>query len=179
MRRALTLAPLLAAVLAFATSCTDDTPPPPEGFHLNLRFMSLDPTVLDRVEVTFQAPDDTTFMMVEPMSYADGAITLEVTSSITGGPPDRIIMTLRGDHVAAVADGPRGDGSYMYDLEVFSNDETERSGMDVPGVRITALRGGEVIAEGFAFMPDWPPPLGQTVVINVPCRPGATDRCTR
>jgi len=170
MRRALTLAPLLAAVLALATSCGDDTPPPPEGFHLNLRFMSLDPTVLDRVEVIFEAQGTgEEFMAIEPMSYADGAITLEVDTN-------RLTMTIAGSNIAAFAED-QGDGSYVYDLEVFSDDEVPRT--PAPSVRVIGVRGGEQIAEGFLFLPQWPLPLGQTSVVNVPCRMAVADRCIR
>jgi len=170
MRRALTLAPLLAAVLTLATSCGDDTPPPPEGFHLNLRFTSVDPTVLDRVEVVFETQTDgEQFMAVEPMSYADGAITLEVDT-------DRIIMTISGSNITAFAED-QGDGSFVYDLEVFSDDDTPRA--PAPSVRVIGVRGGEVIAEGFLFLPQWPLPLGQTSVVNIPCRMAVMDRCIR
>lgn len=159
---------LVTLALLSTASCGGEEPPP-EGYTLRLRFTSLDPVVLENVRVSFQpqGPDER-FMFVEPMSYADGAIDLTVEDDGT------LTMLLDGAHVAENA-LEQPDASYIYDLEVYTEDETPRS--PAPGVRVVGNRAGERIAEGFLFLPQWPLPLGQSTIVQVPCRMAVSDRC--
>jgi hypothetical protein len=157
-----------AAVVALAlSSCGAE--PPPEGFHLKIRFTSLDPNVLDSVRVTFDPMGtDQVFMFVEPMSYADGKITTAVDADGV------LVLTIDGPYLASVGE-VQGDGSFIFDLEVWSDDERVR--MPAPFVRVLATRGAENIAQGDSFLPAWPLPLGSEVLVQVPCRGAVSDRC--
>jgi len=166
-RRLEVIAFALFALLGTA-SCGEE--PPPEGFTLRLRFTSLDPSVIETVRISFQPQGtDERFMFVEPMSYADGAIQLVVEDDGT------LTLTIDGEHVEALAE-MQGDGSYTYDLEIYSDDETPR--MTPPGVRVVVTRAGESIAQQFRYLMQWPLPLGQTLILQVPCDDAALDRCT-
>lgn len=160
---------VLASVLALGASCGGEEPPP-EGFHLMLHLTAIDPSVLDDLRVNFE-PQGTgeRFMDVEPMSYEDGAI------NVTVEPDGVLVITLAGAHVAAQATDDNGDGSYLYDLEIWTADERVR--MPAPTVRVIGNRGGEQIAEGFLRLVAWPPPLRQRSTIEVACRMAVSDRC--
>ena len=154
---------------ALVGSCGGD-PPPPEGFHLEIRLVSVAPTVLDRIELRFEPQGtDEQFMAIEPLSYEDGAIGVRVDA-------DRLILTIDGAHGARFATDA-GMGAFVYDLELWSDDERPRS--PAPTVRAVGLRAGEAIAEGFVFLPAWPLPLGQTSRLRLECRMAAADRCAR
>ena len=165
MRRAINSL-ILASVLAFGASCGGEEPPP-EGFHLFLRFTSLDPSVLDDVAVNFEPQGGGRFMAIEPISYEDGAISMQVA-------PDGVLeMSIQGSHIAANAE--EMDGAYIYDLEIWSMDEEMIP--TAPSVRVVGHRGGEDIAEGFLFLVRWPLPLGASSTVQVPCRMAVLDRC--
>ncbi len=166
MRRCLISATVVASLLC--ASCGGEEPPP-EGYHLELRFVSVDPSVFSEVQVRFEPDGMEQFTFVEPMSFEDGAIRLSVDSM-----DGTLLLTLDGAHVNQRA-VDQGDGSSVYDLEVWSNDGVMRT--RAPSVRVVGLRGTEQIAEGFLFLPQWPLPLGQISRINVACRPGVSDRC--
>lgn len=161
---------LCASVLAFGASCGGEEPPP-EGFHLILRLTSIDPSVLDELTVAFepQVAAGERFMSIEPISYADGAINLEVE------PDGVLVMSLTGPHVAAFVTDEDGDGALEYDLEIWSMDEQPRT--PPPSVRVNGTRGGESIAQGFLYLPAWPLPNGNRSIVQVPCRPAVSDRC--
>jgi len=168
MRRLLITAAILTTFAALATSCGGEEPPP-EGYHLELRMVALDPSVLDELQIRFEPQGtDEQFMIIEPMSYADGAI------NISTEPDGRLLMTISGAHVNQFA-VDNGDGMPTYDLEVWSDDDRPRT--PAPSVRVVGLRGGEAIAEGFLFLPQWPLPLGQVSRISVQCRMAVSDRC--
>lgn len=155
-------------VLAAAASCSE---PPPEGFTLRLRFTSINPSAIDEVRVSFQPRgDNEAFDLVEPMSYADGAINLVVNADGT------LTLTLDGAHVALTGER-QPDNSFTYDLEVYTEDMKRR--VPPPGVRVVVTQDGESIAQGFRYLPEWPLPLGQLETIMVPCDSGAIARCTR
>lgn len=169
MRRA-GIALLVVASLA-ATSCDGMEEPPPEGHHLLLTFTSIDPSVIERVRITFDVMSaGEGFMMIEPMSYADGAIDVMVE------PDGRFVMTIDGAHVAALAEQQGTTTTYVYDLEVYSNDETMRA--SPPFVTVTVSRAREAIGSASRFLPAWPLPLGQSTEIMIPCSPATLDRCT-
>ena len=154
---------LLTAALATLTalgagSCGGD--PPPDGFELRLRFLSLDPVALDSVRLTFSPADPQTFMMIEPVSYEGGAIDLRVESDGV------LVMVIAGSHIADFA-VDQGDGSHIFTLELFSDDTVMRS--PTPGVRVVGIRAGEPIAEGVKFLPQWPLQRGGSDLIPVPC----------
>lgn len=166
-RRVFQLGLTLALAVSLA-SCGGDEPPP-EGFHIELRLMSLDPSVLDELRLRFEPQGTGEMFFVEPMSFADGAINISMDADARS-----LLMTISGENVAAFA-VDQGDGSFVYDLELWSNDMTART--RPPGVRVIGLRAGEQIAEGFLFLPQWPLPLGNRSVVNVPCRMAVSDRC--
>ncbi len=155
-------------IALFAASCAGEEPPP-EGFHLELRLVSVAPSVLETVQVRFEPQGaGETFTAIEPMSFEDGAIALSVE------PDGRLLVTIDGAHINqfAVDDGM---GGFIYDLELWSDDEMGRA--PAPSVRVVGLRGGEAIAEGFLFLPQWPLPLGQRSRVTVQCRMAVMDRC--
>lgn len=161
-------ASVLPALLLLLTSCSND-PPPPEGFHLELRFVSVAPSVLDTVQLRFEPQTmGEQFMAIEPMSYEDGAIGVSVDAD------GFLNLSISGAHINtfAVDDGM---GGYIYDLELWSDDERGRT--PAPSVRVSGLRGGETIAEGFLFLPQWPLPLGNRSRVTVQCRMAVADRC--
>ncbi|MCB9597139.1 MAG: hypothetical protein H6719_30730 [Sandaracinaceae bacterium] len=167
--RALTQSALLGAMcLLLVTSCGGEEPPP-EGFHLELRLVSVAPSVLDSVQIRFEPQGtDEMFMLVEPMSYESGAISIAADADGT------LLMTISGSHITQFATDD-GMGGFLYDLELWSNDMRARN--PAPSVRVVGLRGGEQIAEGFLFLPQWPLPLGQRSRVTVQCRMAVADRC--
>ena len=155
----------LLALLALS-SCGEE--PPPEGYELRMRFISLDPSVLENLRLTF-TPRGTSerFTMVEPMSYEGGAITLEVaTDGVTE-------LTIDGAYVAAHST-PDGTGAFQFPLEIWSSDLQPRA--MPPGVLVVGNRAGEAIAEGYLFLPEWPVPLGENALIPVTCKADAASR---
>lgn len=156
----------LALLAGLGTSCSEE--PPPEGFELRMRFVATDPVVFQSVSVRFE-PQGTgeQFMMVEPMSYADGAIDLEVASDGV------LVMTLDGQYVANNAT-PDGTGAFVFPLEVWTADRQPRSAP--PGVRVVVTRANETIAEGYRFLAEWPLPLGGNLQFPVNCRMEAANR---
>lgn len=164
MRRLIARGILCVALLGLH-GCGEE--PPPEGFEIQLRFVSLDPVVLDNLRVQF-IPDDTQrFMFVEPMSFEDGRVGLEVAADGV------VILTLNGQLVAERS-VPQGDGSFIYTLEVWTPDTRVRN--PAPAVRVTANRDLEVIGEGFLYLPSWPLELGANVLLPVSCTSSAVTR---
>lgn len=160
MRRVLiALVTLGASLLA---SCGGEEPPP-EGFHLLLRFTSSDPTVYERVIVRLDPPgNDQRFMGIEPMSYADGNIELSVDADGVA------IFSIAGPYVAMFAEQEE-PLTHVFDLEVWTTeDQMMRS--RPPFVTVNVERSGEVIAMGDSFLPQWPLQLGGEVTLQVPCR---------
>lgn len=161
-------AALLAVAMLSMVSCT--SAPADPGFELRLRLVSLDPAVLDSLRLTFNPDSGQSFMMVEPMSFEDGAVNLEVAADGV------VVITIAGAHVASLAES-QGDGSFIFPFEVWTADETRRA--PAPSVRVVGVRGSEAIAEGFLFLPEWPVPLGDSVLIPVTCLadPGSRGLC--
>ncbi|GAB5542345.1 MAG: hypothetical protein SangKO_021050 [Sandaracinaceae bacterium] len=166
MRR--TLIAIATAAASLLVSCGGEAPPP-EGFHMRLRFMSADPAVFETVTVRIDPNGaDERFMFVEPMTYADGNIRLEIDGE------GAAILELDGPYVASLAEN-EGGLNFIFDLEVWTpEDQMERR--PPPFVTVNVERAGEVIAMGDSFLANWPLPLGGQVEIEVPCR--AADRCT-
>lgn len=164
MRRAFLRGLVCVALLAL-NGCGEE--PPPEGFEIQLRFVSLDPVVLDNVRVQFIPEDTQRFMFVEPMSFEDGRVGLEVAADGV------VILTLNGQLVAERS-VPQGDGSSIYTLEVWTTDTRVRD--PAPSVRVTANRDLEVIGEGFLYLPSWPVELGENVLLPVSCTASAVTR---
>lgn len=165
--RAIVKSTSVAALFVLLASCGGE-PPPPEGFHLEIRLVSVAPSVLDSVQLRFEPQMDAQFTAIEPMSYEDGAIGVSVDAD------GNLLMTISGSHIATFATDD-GMGAFIYDLELWSMDERARS--PAPGVRVVGLRGGEQIADGFVFLPAWPLPLGQRSRVTVNCRSAVADRC--
>ncbi len=155
---------LMGALSLLVTSCGEE--PPPEGYELRMRFVAADPSVFQSVRVQFEPQGDQRFMMVEPMSYADGAIDLQIESDGV------LTMTLDGGYVAANST-PDGTGAFVFPLEVWTGDLQPRA--MAPGMRVVVNRADMAIAEGFRFLPEWPLPLGGNVQFPVNCRADAAS----
>lgn len=162
---------LVCAALALAlASC--DPPPAEEGFELRLNLEMVDPAVIDSLRVTFtpDVPNGQRFMSVEPMSFEMGRISY----TIDGG--GALVMVVSGSLVQERA-VDNGDGTWMFPLELFSDDARMRS--PTPQVSAVAFREAEAIADGRKFLPAWPLPLGGFDVLRVPClaSAAAAGRC--
>ena len=143
--------------LGAATSC--GTSPPPEGYFIRMRMTALDPTVIDRMTVSIRPQDPEQFMFVAPMSLEGGAISYEVTAD---GDVD---LEISGAHVQRFTER-QPDAAHIYELEVWSDD------MEIhtpPLVVVNVYRGPNAIAMGQHFLPQWPLPLGGSVIVQVPC----------
>ncbi len=157
MRRQLSQLALVALALA---GC--GAPPAPEGFTLAVQMMNVRPVAVDALRITFTPRDATppvVFQPTPPQSYEDGAITVEVDGS------GILSMVVTGDYVRAHST-MTGVDAHRFEVEIWSDDDAMRDG---PQIRGTVLRMGESIAQGAAFLPGWPVPLGATSQVTVTC----------
>ncbi|HEY8432903.1 MAG TPA: hypothetical protein VIL20_31240 [Sandaracinaceae bacterium] len=139
-------------------------PVAPEGFTIDVRFISIDLDVVDEVRLRFNPPDGERFEARDPMTFEDGAISVEVDADGT------LRMSITGDYVRAHA-VPAPDGSQrIMPLQIWSDDPTMNA---APLVFGTAWRSGEAIGEGTVFLPRWPPPLGERTGLPIQCRADA------
>lgn len=141
----------------------------PEGFTLQIRFVSIDPEVIDMVRLSLTPEGADRFMVVEDMSFEGGAITTRVES---GG--EALVMEIAGDHVREHVTRPDGV-QYLYEIEMWSDDPTMD---DAPRVLGSVVRETESIGQGSGYLPGWPPPLGVTAQLAIQCSPASVDRCT-
>lgn len=169
-RRSLVLVCWLATTIALA-GCSGP-PPRPEGYPLTIQFMSVSPAAIDTLVIRFEPLDEDgmprTFEPIEPTSFEDGAITLEVQAGL-------LVMTITGDYVRThlLNDDPLNP---RFAIRIYSEDERMRRG---PRVSVTVRRGTDAIANGNGYLPAWPPPLDEAMPnqINVPCHPEFVAAC--
>jgi hypothetical protein len=154
-----------ALLLLVLAGCGD---PPPDGFTLAIRLVSIDPEVIDTMRLSF-TPQMGAFTVVPDAEFEDGLITTRVED---GG--EALVMEIDGEHVRAHATRPDG-AQYLYELQIWSDDETTNS---APRVLGSVLRDGESIGSGQGFLPGWPPPLGSTGQLAIECSSASVDRCT-
>ncbi len=166
MRRFTSLG-LVLLTLALLASC--GSPPPPDGFTLNVHLLSLDLEIIERLRLRFSPQDlGTPFESQPDMTYEGGAITVHVDTD------GALVMDITGEHVRELA-MPSADGMQMiYPQQIWSEDETRNLPPIVFG---TVYRSGEPIAEGMVYLPAWPPPLGDSTQINVRCNADPPERC--
>lgn len=158
---------LFALLLA---SC-GSAPEPPEGFLVNIRFISLDPAVIDDMRLRFDPPEGMSFEPQDEMTFEGGAIVVRIDTD------GSLIMTITGAHVRASL-VPSPDGTQMiYPLQIWSDDPAMNTAPLVIG---SVSRSGEVIGDGTVFLPAWPPPLEASVGLGIQCTStaAAAGRCT-
>lgn len=147
-------ATISAAVLALALLGACETPPmdpPPEGFRLVVRFVSVDVAVIDGVRLRLQPPDGARFATVPDTMFEDDRITLRSDSDSS------LVFEIDGQHVRDHAVLAPDGTSTIYELQIWSDDPVMRA--DGPLVIGSASRSGADIAQGTAYLPAWPPPV--------------------
>ncbi len=170
-RRSLFALPL-AALLALVPSCA--SPTAPEGFTLVLQFANVRVSAIEALRLTFSPVVENmqTPHFVAPMrgtSFENGDIQISV-DSVTG----LLTMVISPEYVAANATTEAGELSPRLEIELWTDDTMAHMG---PQVRATAQRGNTQIATGVDYLPTWPPVLGGTRTIDVPCMPGLEAMC--
>jgi hypothetical protein len=164
---------LLSVLLA---SC-GSAPPPPEGFTIAVRFVVIDPAILERLEISFRPQGGARFEEQTEMSFEGGAITTRVEDDGT------LTLNVTGDHVRANV-RTTDTGQRFYDLHIWSEDEAMRAGPQMFGV---AYRSGAAIGDGGAFLPVWPPPVEEdgactgstcTTQLAITCFSTMPERCS-
>jgi hypothetical protein len=146
---------LLASVLLLA-GCGD---PGPEGYTLAIRFVSMDPEVIDRLRLTFTAATGQRFAAQEEMAYEGDQIRVRVESDGV------LVMEIDGEHVRSHYTLPDGEQA-LYELEIYSEDPTMNTGPVILG---SATRDAMFIGQGSARLPEWPPVLGGVTQLAIQC----------
>lgn len=168
MQRSLRL--LALATLALALPSCGSGPEAPEGFTIDIRFISIDLSIVDELRLRFDPADGMAFEQQDPMTFEDGAISVEVDADGT------LRMSITGTYVRAHA-VPSADGSQMVmPLQIWSDDPAMNA---APLVFGSAWRSGEAIGDGTVFLPRWPPPLGERTGLAIQCTASAASmgRC--
>lgn len=163
----------LAATLALVPSCA--SPTAPEGFTLVLQFRNVRVSSIEALRLTFSPVIENmrTPHFVAPMrgtSFQDGDIQISV-DSVTG----LLTMVISPEYVAANATTEAGELSPRLAIELWTDDTEAHMG---PQVRATAQRGNTQIATGVGYLPEWPPTLGGTYQMDVPCMTGLEAMCS-
>ncbi len=163
--------------LALALSSCGNAPPPPEGFTIAVRFVVVDPAILERLDISFRPQGGARFEPQSELTFEGGAITSRVEDDGT------LTLSVTGDHVRANV-RTSDTGQPFYDLQVWSDDVAMRTGPQLFGV---AYRSGTAIGEGGAFLPAWPPPVEDegtcsgstcTAQLAITCYATMPERCT-
>lgn len=159
--------------LFFALLAGCGSPPEPEeGFHLKARFVSLDPSVIDELRLTFIPQTAVGERFTVPTEQpADDNITLRVETD------GSLVMSISGAYAAENVideDSPTGIRPVL-DLEMWSDDEMSRA----VELRAEAYRAGEQIAVNGSTgrVLEWPLPPGFQRYVDVTCRGALSDRC--
>lgn len=163
---------LLAAVLSLLAGCGEPPPDPPEGFTIEVAFVSIDVAALESLRVRFNPPDATRFADVAGSTFEGGAITLRQE------PDSSLLFDITGAHVRDHLT-PSPDGTMrFYELQVWSDDPMMRTAG--PLLRGTAYRSGNPIGEGDVYLPSWPPPIEaeEGACSGVTCRARLSIVCT-
>lgn len=156
----------LALTTLLASSCGQSAP---EGATLRLQFLGVRASAIDSMTVTFTARPGQRFQM-RPTEVVDG-VTVEVATD------GALVLSLPGDYIRSriVETDPAGLNPQL-DLEVWSDDTTTNL---TPLVRATVVQSSELVAQGAAYVMDWPLVLGSISTINVMCNAGSMPQCQR
>lgn len=154
-------------LLAALPSCGQSAP---EGAVLRLQFTNVRVSAIDTLRISFTPQLGQRFMM-RPVANVDG-ITVDVD------PADgALLLSVPADYIRTNAVETDASGLMpRLDLEVWSDDRTMNQ---EPLVRVTAVQGTELVAQGSAYTMGWPLELGAISQINVMCNTGALTQCSR
>ncbi len=195
-------APLLHAVvrgltgllgLALLVGCGGDELPRPEGFILNITFVSIDPNVITDLDVNVepQGMDEAFAALVMPIAFDENGVVSEDGPIRYDVADDGVLeLDIRGDYVASHS-MDNGNGTYTFPLQMWSaildcnengqdcdiTQET-RSRSPAPTARVIANRTGVVLGDALTNLPQWPLPVGSSGSVEVSCRATSVDRCT-
>ena len=163
---------LVLVLSGLASSCA--SPVAPQGFTLAVQLMQVNVAAVDSLRITFAPVVEgaMTAHFVQPtrgMTFENGDITVSVDST-TG----LLTMNITGAYFAAHALADTAGNDPRFEIELWSDD---RSMHAAPQMRATVTRRGMQIATGVAYLPSWPPALGETSQINVPCMTGFATTC--
>lgn len=161
--------------LALSLSACSGPQVAPHGFTIAVQTMNVNVAAVDSMRIVFAPVVEGTMSahFVQPTrgtSFDDGGVMISV-DAVTG----LLTMTITGDwfraHAMAAADGsdPR------LEIEIWTDDTTTHA--MGPQMRATIVRGSVQIATGVAYLPSWPPVLGDSVTLNVPCMSGLETQC--
>ncbi len=155
------------SLLALLPSCGQSAP---EGAILRLQFRDVRIAAIDSLRVSFTPQAGQRFMM-RPVANVEG-ITIEVD------PGDgALILNVPSAYIRTHAIETDASGLMpQLDIEVWSDDSTTNA---EPQVRVTAVQGTDLIAQGAAYTMGWPLELGAISSVNVMCNAGALMQCQR
>lgn len=161
------------ALLALVPSCA--SPTAPRGFTLAVQLMNVNVAAVDSLRITF-APvvegGTMTAHFLQPTrgtSFDNGDVVISV-DSVSG----LLTMNITGSYFAAHALADTAGNDPRLEIELWTDDRTMHA---APQMRATVTRRGMQIATGVAYLPSWPPVLGDTSQINVPCSTGFATTC--
>lgn len=144
-----------------AVGCAADTAPP--AFELQVRFVSLQPDVVDVLQLAFTSQDAATgFTAQEPTSYHDLSIGMADLTYDPNAPirtrVDAGVFTIEidGDYVRDNINTVAGQP--IFSFPIWTDDTAMRGGPRVVG---QVMRMGMPIAEGNVFLPGWPLERGE------------------
>lgn len=160
---------LSVAGLLLAASCGA----PVEGYALAVRFVGIDPWVVDRLVVSVRAEDGGAFEAAEERVLADGLVSRVE--------PDGT-LTLDATWVFVRANAVTQDARSSVPIELRSEDPALFA---QPRLFAVAYRGSDAIGEGSVYLPAWPPPAetcsdgGRTcpAEVSITCYSTARERC--
>lgn len=184
--------PLLGLLGLSAAGCGGDELPPPEGFILAVKFVSLDPSVLTNLDINIepQGMDENFMALAMPITFDqngtitdDGPITYDVAD-------DGVLeIDVTGSHV----DGnsvDNGDGTFTFEFQMWSAvlecnaegrdcqiSQESRARTPAPLVTVIANRGDQVLGDERLFLTQWPLPVDGSANIEVQCRAGMATIC--
>jgi len=159
----------IALLALWLSSCSP--PPAPAGFTLTVSIESVNPVAIDQLIVMLTPRPE---MGVMPgfvadagtVAYAEGVVVTVVNESLQ--------IVVPGDYVRT----HRVEGTTPFisrlDLQMWTTDTRMRT---APQVRGSVVHAGTVIADGTAYLPAWPVPLGGTAQLRVPCLSTQTAMC--
>ncbi len=165
---------LALALVLLASSCNGPQVAP-HGFTLVVQTMGVNVAAVDGMRIVFTPVMEGTMSahFVQPTrgtTFDDGGIMISV-DSVTG----LLTMTITGDYFRTNALVGTDGADPRLEIEIWTDDTTTHA--MPPQMRATIVRGSSQIATGVGYLPSWPPVLGDSVTITVPCVMGFETQC--
>jgi hypothetical protein len=164
----------LLALALLASGCNGPQVAP-HGFTIVVQTMGVQLAQVDGMRIVFTPVMEGTAMahFVQPTrgtTFDDGGIMISV-DSVTG----LLTMTITGDYFRTHALVGTDGADPRLEIEIWTDDTSMRA---MPQMRATIVHGAAQVATGVGYFPSWPPVLGESVTIDVPCMMGSERLCT-